>query len=84
MTNLQTNIITELTKAGALFLVLGVAVYFLYNDNRKYQDQFEQRLIRVETMYYDCIRDNKDLSKKNFELLQEKFESTNGNKNKNR
>jgi hypothetical protein len=73
MTTVPNTIFTELSKAGALFLVLGAAVYFLYTDNRNYQMQVEQRLIRLETMYYDCITENKELSQKNFQLLEEKI-----------
>ena len=75
MTTIPNTIFTELSKAGALFLVLGVAVYFLYTDNRNYQNKIEERLIRLETMYYDCLRENQELNKKNFKLLEEKLKN---------
>ena len=59
--NIPNTIFTELTKAGVLFSVLGLAVYYLYSDNRRYQENIEKRLFQVELQVNECMKENNEI-----------------------
>lgn len=57
----QNKIWTELAKAGALFLVLGVVIYFLWLEFKKNQDELrmEVKTLRIETK--ECSKSYQNL-----------------------
>jgi glycogen debranching enzyme len=65
----QTAILTELAKAGTLFLVMGIAVYFLYQENRIFREEMKLRIDRLEDRYDQCMQENIHILKKQNELI---------------
>ena len=67
----QNNVLKELAKAGVLFLVLGVIIYYLYGEFSKNQEELrtEVKALRIETK--ECSKSYQNL------LLNQLEENTN-------
>jgi len=52
------KIIQKMSEAGLVVLILGGAVYFLWNDNQNYRFINDKRIERLESQIQDCTNDN--------------------------
>jgi hypothetical protein len=52
------KIIQKMSEAGLVVLILGGAVYFLWNDNQNYRLINDKRIERLESQIQDCTNDN--------------------------
>jgi hypothetical protein len=52
------KIIQKISEAGLVVLILGGAVYFLWNDNQNYRLINDKRIERLESQIQDCTNDN--------------------------
>jgi hypothetical protein len=52
------KIIQKMSEAGLVVLILGGAVYFLWNDNQNYRLINDKRIERLELQIQDCTNDN--------------------------
>lgn len=53
-----TQTLTELAKAGVLFLVMGVAVYSLWSNMQKNDDEQRKRIEKLERQTEQCQQEN--------------------------
>lgn len=70
------TIITEIAKAGVLFLVMGIAIYFLYSENRIFRDEMRSEIDTLKKDYKQCVEDNIDILTRQNEILVKYIEDS--------
>lgn len=54
----ETQVLTELAKAGVLFLVLGIAIWALWNNQQRNDEEQRQRIKALEEKTSECQQEN--------------------------
>lgn len=52
------NTLSELAKAGVLFLVMGLAIYALWNNMQKNDEEQRERIEKLEQQTQQCQQEN--------------------------